>query len=428
MDVAGPVTVQEIMVVLRRWQVRLLAGEAGVSRPITWASTMRARLPAFEGLQGGELALLALPVLRALHAQGISLSLADVVEQLDELGVSAIAIGGIADDASLAPGERQALAEVAALAEERGMPLLALASATLNEVEHDLIAHLMTRRARQPQSAEPSAADAARLRAGLRSEALETLLTGTYASEAAMRTRAFQLGYDLTQPHAVLWIDLAPHADLPPHALGPRGADPTAIHLADELAVALGAWARPHEMQVAALAPLAGAEHGLTSLIERAKAVLARALNAADGDWAAGISEPAHEPAQVYLRANEARDTARLGLLIVGPRHIVRSSDLGVYQLLLALRESGQLAPFVASTLAPLLADTRNGSRLIETLEAFFACNGNLSETATKLHLHRNSLTYRLTHARDLLGHDLDDPELRLALQLAIKGRRILAL
>ncbi len=290
MDVAGPVTVQEIMVVLRRWQVRLLAGEAGVSRPITWASTMRARLPAFEGLQGGELALLALPVLRALHAQGISLSLADVVEQLDELGVSAIAIGGIADDASLAPGERQALAEAAALAEERGMPLLALASATLNEVEHDLIAHLMTRRARQPQSAEPSAADAARLRAGLRSEALETLLTGTYASEAAMRTRAFQLGYDLTQPHAVLWIDLAPHADLPPHALGPRGADPTAIHLADELAVALGAWARPHEMQVAALAPLAGAEHGLTSLIERAKAVLARALNAADGDWAAGIS------------------------------------------------------------------------------------------------------------------------------------------
>src|SRR5579871_6442550 len=141
---------------------------------------------AFEGLQGGELALLALPVLRALHAQGISLSLADVVEQLDELGVSAIAIGGIADDASLAPGERQALAEAAALAEERGMPLLALASATLNEVEHDLIAHLMTRRARQPQSAEPSAADAARLRAGLRSEALETLLTGTYASEAAM--------------------------------------------------------------------------------------------------------------------------------------------------------------------------------------------------------------------------------------------------
>ena len=60
MNAAGPVTVREVMTVLRRWQVRLLAGEAGISRLVTWASTMRARLPAFEGLQGGEIAMLAL--------------------------------------------------------------------------------------------------------------------------------------------------------------------------------------------------------------------------------------------------------------------------------------------------------------------------------------------------------------------------------
>src|SRR5215469_3985380 len=199
------------MTVLGRWQVRLLAGEAGLLRHVTWASTMRARLPAFEGLQGGEIAMLALPVLRALHAQGISLSLARVIEQLDETGVSAVVVGGIAPDVLLSPEEQQMLVEAIELADTRGTPLLALPNATLGEVEHDLIAHFMMRRDQQ-QSVEPSAADAARLRAGLRSEALEALLTGTYASETSMRARAFQLGYDLTQAHAVLWVDLAPHA------------------------------------------------------------------------------------------------------------------------------------------------------------------------------------------------------------------------
>jgi purine catabolism regulator len=44
------------------------------------------------------------------------------------------------------------------------------------------------------------------------------------------------------------------------------------------------------------------------------------------------------------------------------------------------------------------------------------------------LQLHRNSLIYRLNRARSLLGYDLDDPEARLALQLALKARRVLEL
>jgi sugar diacid utilization regulator len=427
-NAAGPVTVSEVMTVLRRWQVRLLAGEAGIARLVTWASTMRARLPAFEGLQGGEIAMLGLPVLRALHAQGISLSLAEVILQLDEMGVSAVAVGGVGPDELLSLEEQQMLAEGISLAEANGVPLLALPSATLNEVEHDLIAHLMTRRDHQLQNIEPSAADAARLRAGLRSEALEALLTGTYAGDTSMRARAFQLGYDLTRPHALLWVDLAPQTLTPTRALGPRGADPMALHLANELTVTLDSWARPREMQVAALVPLDGMERGPADLVERASGLLARGLGQAKQDWSAAVSEPAYQPSEVHTRANEARDTAKLGFLILGPRHIARLSDLGVYQLLLELKETGQLEGFVERTLGPILADSRNGGRLLETLEKFFACNGNLQETSRQLHLHRNSLTYRLAHAGALLGRDLDDPELRLALHLAIKGRQVIAL
>jgi purine catabolism regulator len=344
------------------------------------------------------------------------------------MGVAVVAIGGVGPDELLSTSEQQMLAEATSLAEVNGIPLLALPSATLNEIEHDLIAHLMTRRDHQLQNIEPSAADVARLRAGLRIEALEALITGTYAGETSMRARAFQLGYDLTRPHALLWVDLAPQTPTPTHALGPRGADPMALHLANELTVTLNSWARPREMQVAALVPLDGMERGPGDLVERASGLLARVLGQAKQDWSAAVSEPANQPSEVHSRANEARDTAKLGFLILGPRHIARLSDLGVYQLLLELKETGQLEGFVERTLGPILADSRNGGRLLETLEKFFACNGNLQETARQLHLHRNSLTYRLAHAGALLGRDLDDPELRLALHLAIKGRQVIAL
>lgn len=468
------VTVQEVLSLLNHWQARLLAGRQGLSRTVTWATVMRARVPAFEGFSGGELALLSVPVLRTLRSQMVAFSLPSVIEQLAEIGVSAIAIAGLHSDADTHGDEAQTLHELdeaQRIADRLALPLLTLsqmATTRLAEVEREVITHIVAHRERQPPIVEPSAGDAARLHASLRGEALDTLLTGTYAGEAAMRTRAAQLGYDLTQPHAVLWIDLAPPVDagdalartsskgMYTHAS--QRADPVATHLAEELASALGAWARARDSHVAALLALprfdrdqrnlnvnpatsatvstiagsAGAATSLGEAVERATTLLNRSLgdeSAPSGiEWSAGLGEPATAPVQVHRSATEARDAARLGRLILGPRHVARPTDLGVYKLLLALRDSGELAEFVERTLAPLRADSRTGDILIETLDAFFACNGNVSRAKEILHLHRNSLIYRLARAHALLGHDLDDPELRLALQLAIKGRRILAL
>jgi PucR family transcriptional regulator, purine catabolism regulatory protein len=37
------------------------------------------------------------------------------------------------------------------------------------------------------------------------------------------------------------------------------------------------------------------------------------------------------------------------------------------------------------------------------------------------MHLHRNSLLYRLDRIQEILGHSLEDSELRLSLQIALK-------
>jgi len=526
--IRGSVAVRDMQPLLNRLGAQVIAGTNGLGRAVTWANTMRPRLPAFDGLQTGDLAVLSLSILRTFNAQVTPLTLPAIVDQLAEIGAAAVAVVGLAGLAQAptsggAPvaddqARQIALDEARRRADSRALPLIALpASVAPAEVERAVIAYVVDQRERQTASLDT-------LRATLRSEALEALVAGAYVGEAQMRARAAQLGYDLTQPHLVLWIELREPLTITDRLMSRGGASALrgapaeaplrATQLAETLRLALAAWtltrlpsseattnsdqrdaggaglgrqgeftspldalggamgATPRHAidesegasadplalngdlaepttQVIALLPMArgdprsergDGERGmggapaagnLSELVARITTLLARTLGDASTPatfWTAGLGEPTSAPAQARRSANEARDAARLGAAIFGAGRVTRPVDLGVYRLLLALRTSGELGPFVQRTLAPLLADARNGDALIETLDAFFASNGNLSEAARRLGLHRNSLLYRLSRARELLGHDLDDPELRLSLQLAIKSRQVLRL
>ncbi len=69
--------------------------------------------------------------------------------------------------------------------------------------------------------------------------------------------------------------------------------------------------------------------------------------------------------------------------------------------------------------IGPLLAQ-ENARELIHTLEIYFAHNGNVCQTAEALFVHRNTLMYRLERIATILNLDLEKPETRLALQLAL--------
>jgi PucR family transcriptional regulator, purine catabolism regulatory protein len=103
--------------------------------------------------------------------------------------------------------------------------------------------------------------------------------------------------------------------------------------------------------------------------------------------------------------------------------------DLGVYQLILSLSDREKLMAFCQRTLGELLEyDHRQHADLIKTLEAFFACHGNLSQTAEMLIVHRNTLLYRMNRINEIAQIDLNRPEIRLALHLALTIRRLLTL
>jgi purine catabolism regulator len=101
--------------------------------------------------------------------------------------------------------------------------------------------------------------------------------------------------------------------------------------------------------------------------------------------------------------------------------------DLGVYQLILNLRERDLLKAFCDRTLGALVDyDMKQHADLLKTLEAFFQCHGNLSETAKLLIVHRNTLLYRMNRINEIAQIDLERPETRLALHMALTIRRLL--
>ena len=100
--------------------------------------------------------------------------------------------------------------------------------------------------------------------------------------------------------------------------------------------------------------------------------------------------------------------------------------DLYVYRLLLQLEHHPELTAFKSKILGPLL-DHEGGEDLLRTLEAYFDHNGNQSQAAEALFIHRNTLTYRMDRIAEISGLDLDNTETRLALHLALRIYRMTA-
>ncbi|MDQ7860966.1 helix-turn-helix domain-containing protein [Peribacillus frigoritolerans] len=74
------------------------------------------------------------------------------------------------------------------------------------------------------------------------------------------------------------------------------------------------------------------------------------------------------------------------------------------------------------STIEPLVQyDDQRNMDLIETFSVYNQFQGNVSQTARSLNLHRQSLLYRLRKIESLTGLSLIDPEDLFLLDLSIK-------
>ncbi|MGI5499048.1 helix-turn-helix domain-containing protein [Lentzea sp. CA-135723] len=128
----------------------------------------------------------------------------------------------------------------------------------------------------------------------------------------------------------------------------------------------------------------------------------------------------AHPGPDGFRRSHrEAEAAARLMRLNPAQPPVVHHRDVALACLLAADVEGTRR--FVRAELGELAADTENAARLRETLRHYLREERSLATTAARLHIARNTVTYRVKRAQELLGHDVGDrlPEVLAALEAA---------
>lgn len=145
-----------------------------------------------------------------------------------------------------------------------------------------------------------------------------------------------------------------------------------------------------------------------------------RELEAALGERPAGVG-PTVEP--LAFATSESRARLALELLEAGTisgTPAVASDHLAT---LIVHDDPPLLADHAARELAPLRDETEHSrERLEATLRAWVDHPARPTEVARALHVHPQTARYRLRRLRELLG-DIDDPERRFALALALRAR-----
>lgn len=272
---------------------------------------------------------------------------------------------------------------------------------------------------------ERAAADAEQR---LRGDLLDELLTTTLRPEEAQRLadRAARLGHRVRGPAWVIMVEAddasAGHALSGPTARGQtaRGlVDLIAHRGVDGLVVERGAGI---VILASGLDALDDAERLAAAARELAQSV------ARGASVSCGVSSEAGGPAQLQRLAMEARHALKVARRM-GQRGCVASyRHLGVERLLLEIERPERLDAYVDEWLGPLERQEgagRAAAPLIATLEALVLEGWNMRAAARRLNVHVNTLLYRMRRMEEAAGRRLDDPDVRLAMAIALRARAI---
>lgn len=227
-----------------------------------------------------------------------------------------------------------------------------------------------------------------------------------------------RLGVDFKRTQVVFLLELPGAAD--------GLADDEALAALQDLQLALlarqptllSATAGPHELVILDAFDAEPREGDATRTLARRQAALAAAvqeLAPGSASLTMGLASTGIGAAAVSYQSAQA--AARIGRR----RHPDRR-QFSYYGLALPVLLSGLDAGWQAAELRrPLaqLARDRSGAGLLRTLQSWFACDESSAATAAALHIHRNTLDYRLRRVEALTGLDLARSEDRLLLYVS---------
>ncbi len=147
------------------------------------------------------------------------------------------------------------------------------------------------------------------------------------------------------------------------------------------------------------------------------------------GSASVGIGNLANSVGELARSHHEARQALRLTRRAGGRGRVASYRSLGAFRLLLEVQSPEALRRFVDELLGTLLkyAQSRD-TPLLETLEALSAARWVRRAAARNLGIHINSMSYRVERIQTLTGLQLDDPETRVAISIALRARTMLGI
>jgi len=269
----------------------------------------------------------------------------------------------------------------------------------------------------------------------VRGEFLEDLLHGTYGDEAAAQRRARHVGYPLHGNHIVVLVDIDDFRGF----VRARQISEDAIQalkrefLRRVTAVIRASYQRAlvqgRSDQVVSLLPLGTevADHQARSH------ALGLQIQQAVTEWrpgftvSVGFSAPIEAPNGAEGALREVTSVMESLARFKRWAQVVAVPELGLTGLLAAVSDE-RLVDYSRRHLGPLIEhDAARKGALVATLRAYLE-TGEQQHAAKRLRVHPNTLRYRLDRIREITGLDLEDPETRLNLSVALRVQALLGM
>ncbi len=224
----------------------------------------------------------------------------------------------------------------------------------------------------------------------------------------ALADKANRLGLNLNQPQRVMLLHL------------PAGTLPT-LRLTRKLKPVVRKYTKH-----AILHPM-GANLILISPAAVDATKLGNSLIDAFSGLKIGVGNVGDTQGDLAKSYHQAKEALEVGIALAKTEPILFFSELGFLHWLYLLPTQAGNGNRYADQIRLLATEERaERAQLLRTLEVFLDYGGNAAETARELHIHRNTLAYRIKQIEALCSLSLTDPQTRVNLQIAIKAHRLM--
>ena len=140
-----------------------------------------------------------------------------------------------------------------------------------------------------------------------------------------------------------------------------------------------------------------------------------------------GIGGPYEELKMMKQSLKEAKLAVESGKCQGLKNTIRKYKDTGIYRLLFNVENKEVLENYCSDVLGPILENSNGKEMLLtEILEMYLSENCNITSTAEKLFMHRNTLKYRIKKIEEVLNCDLRNFEECLKVKMAIYANKVL--